>query len=162
MEQVSINRIQLLHPALRTEALQILRECDAALTGRAKVRITQTLRTFPEQAELYAQGRTKPGNIVTKANAGQSIHNYGLALDFCLVIDNKDISWDTKADWDNDRQSDWMEVVSIFKRHGWQWGGDWRTFTDMPHFEKTFGLTWQTCLDRYKAKDFIAGEYVRV
>jgi peptidoglycan L-alanyl-D-glutamate endopeptidase CwlK len=31
-----------------------------------------------------------------------------------------------------------MEIVGIFKRYGWEWGGDWR-FKDDPHFQKTFG-----------------------
>lgn len=97
-------------------------------------------------------GRTKPGRKVTNAKAGQSIHNYGLSLDIVLIIDGKTASWDVKKDWDNDRQSDWMEVVSIFKKYGWSWGGDWRTFKDMPHFEKTFGNTWRTLIKKPKDK----------
>jgi peptidoglycan L-alanyl-D-glutamate endopeptidase CwlK len=33
-----------------------------------------------------------------------------------------------------------MEVVAIFKKYGYAWGGDWR-FKDSPHFEKTFGYS---------------------
>lgn len=39
-------------------------------------------RTMEEQAALYAIGRTSPGKVVTKAKAGQSYHNYGLAFDW--------------------------------------------------------------------------------
>ena len=58
-------------------------------------------------------------------------------------------------DFDKDKQADWMEVVSEFKKVGWSWGGDWRTFKDMPHFEKTKGLTLKQIQDKYKKKDFI-------
>jgi len=114
------------------------------LTGKAACRFSYTLRTFAEQDALYAQGRTKPGAIVTKAKGGQSYHNYGLAVDIVLLVDKdgngtfETASWDTKSDFDGDKKSDWQEVVAIFKRYGWEWGGDWR-FVDAPHFQKTFG-----------------------
>jgi peptidoglycan LD-endopeptidase CwlK len=38
-------------------------------------------RTAKEQNDLYEQGRTKAGHIVTDAKAGHSMHNYGLAVD---------------------------------------------------------------------------------
>jgi peptidoglycan L-alanyl-D-glutamate endopeptidase CwlK len=34
-----------------------------------------------------------------------------------------------------------MECVAIFKKYGWEWGGDWKKFKDAPHFQKTFGYT---------------------
>ncbi len=89
MDKITQQRIQKLHPKVREEVTKIILECDTELTGRAKIRITQTLRTFEEQDELYAIGRTKPGKKVTNAKAGQSIHNYGLAVDICLIIDGK-------------------------------------------------------------------------
>lgn len=146
IDNLSIQRIQKLHPKLRKEAEKILAEINTQLTGRAMCRITFGLRTFNEQQALYDQGRTKPGPKVTNAKPGQSLHNYGLAVDFAFIIDGKVASWDEKKDWDGDKQSDWMEVVRVFKRYGWSWGGDWRSFKDMPHFEKTFGRTWQECL----------------
>ena len=48
-----------------------------------------------------------------------------------------------------------MEVVTEFKKAGWIWGGDWRTFKDMPHFEKTKGLTLKQIQEKYNKKDFI-------
>lgn len=45
------------------------------------------LRSFDEQATLYAQGRTTPGKIVTNARPGFSSHQYGIAVDFCLDAD---------------------------------------------------------------------------
>lgn len=134
--------IVLLHPAVRHKATEAIAEANRRLTGRSQVEINFTLRTIAEQDALYAQGRTTPGKIVTNAKGGQSYHNYGLAFDIDLLIDGKKASWDTQADWDGDKQSDWMEVVAACKLFGWKWGGDWRTFKDMPHFEMTFGYHW--------------------
>jgi peptidoglycan L-alanyl-D-glutamate endopeptidase CwlK len=144
MDQVTLNRIEQLLPSLRDEAGIIYKEICEALKGRAICRFAFTLRSFKLQDELYAQGRTKPGKIVTNAKGGQSYHNYGLAIDIVLLVDKngdgtfETASWQTNVDFDGDGVSDWMEVVKIFKMYGWEWGGDWK-FTDMPHFQKTFG-----------------------
>lgn len=139
MDKITIERIKLLHPKVRDEAMEIYEEICKELTGKAICRFTHTLRTFAEQDALYAQGRTKPGSIVTNARSGSSMHNYGLAIDIVL-IDGKSASWDVKKDFDGDGKSDWMEVVQIFKEHGWVWGGNWK-FYDAPHFEKSFGYS---------------------
>lgn len=103
--------------------------------------ITQGLRTIPEQNGLYAQGRTIKGQIVTNAKGGYSYHNFGVAIDFALLLPDGGVSWDTKRDGDGDGIADWDEVVADAKRLGWEWGGDWHSFTDLPHFEMTFGLS---------------------
>ena len=158
MDKVSQDRIDQLHPSIRLDVSNLIEKINTkVLTGRAKVRIAQGLRTFAEQDALYAQGRTKPGKKVTNAKGGQSIHNYGLAVDIVLILDGKTASWDEKSDFDKDQQSDWIEVVTEFKRAGFSWGGDWRTFKDMPHFEKTSGLSLKQIQDKYKNKDFIKG-----
>ena len=149
-DQKTIDRIKLLHPKLREEAGQIYDEICNALTGRAMCRFSFTLRTFAEQDALFAQGRTKPGSVVTKAKGGLSMHNYGLAIDIVLIIDGKTASWDVKGDYDGDGKSDWMEVVTIFKQHGWEWGGDWK-FYDAPHFQKTFGKSVRDLLALHQA-----------
>lgn len=143
MDKHTKQRIQKLHPTVREEVTKVIEECDTSLTGKAKIRITQGLRTFEEQDALYAQGRTKPGKKVTNAKAGQSIHNYGFAVDICLIIDGKEASWDTAKDWDNDKIADWYECVRIFAKHGWEWGGNWKTFKDMPHFDKRNLNSWK-------------------
>ena len=121
MDKVSQERIAKLHPSVRAEVTKIINDCNAALTGRSQVRISQGLRTIAEQDALFKQ-RPK----VTDAKGGQSVHNYGFAVDIVLIIDGKAASWDTKADWDQDKKSDWMECVEIFKKNGWNWGGDWQ------------------------------------
>jgi peptidoglycan L-alanyl-D-glutamate endopeptidase CwlK len=118
MDKVTLERIKLIHPKLQDELYTIYAEICEALDGRAECRFTHTLRTFSEQDALYAQGRTKPGKVV-------------------LMVGGKAV-WDIKTDYDKDGRSDWMEVVDIFKRYGWEWGGDWKFF-DAPHFQKTLG-----------------------
>ncbi len=142
MDTPTKQRIAKLHPSVREEVTQIIAQCNKTLTGKAKIRITQGLRTYAEQDTMYAQGRITPGRKITNAKGGQSIHNYGFAVDICLIIDGK-ASWETAKDWDNDQVADWYECVKIFALHGWEWGGNWKTFKDMPHFEKRNFNSWR-------------------
>lgn len=159
MDKVTLDRIELLHPALREEAKQIYAEICERLTGRATCRFAYTLRTFAEQDALYNQ---KPK--VTKAKGGQSYHNYGLAVDIVLLLnDGKIASWDTVTDFDGDGLADWQEVVYVFGLFGWDWGGNWKTFPDKPHFQKTFGLTISECLNRHNSGQVIGGtNYIKL
>lgn len=134
--------------AARLEGLQpVIKAAAEALIERSYARgvqiiITQGLRTIAEQDALYAQGRTKPGSIVTNARGGYSNHNFGWAIDFALLLpDGRTVSWDTLRDDDKDSLPDWSEVVEEAKKLGFEWGGDWRTFKDLPHLQMVFGLT---------------------
>lgn len=178
IDQITIKRVETLHPKLVGEGLRIVDIINnERLTGRSKFRCAYGIRTFTEQADLFAQGRTKPGKIVTKARAGMSYHNYGLAMDGVLMVDKdgngtyEAASWDFKKDWDSDLISDWDEVVQVFKEFGWVWGSDWNnngstkdeSFLDAPHFQKTFGLSVRECLDRYNAGKFIPNtKYIKI
>ncbi|HEX8576991.1 MAG TPA: M15 family metallopeptidase [Flavobacterium sp.] len=153
MDKPTKERIGKLHPAVRKEVTEIVEACDKALTGKAKIRITQGLRTIEEQNLMYAQGRTLPGKKITNAKGGQSVHNYGFAVDICLIIDGKTASWDTAKDWDNDGIADWQEVVKVFARFGWNWGGNWNTFKDMPHFDKIGFDNWRTLQPKKRDKE---------
>ncbi|HBJ9169601.1 TPA: N-acetylmuramoyl-L-alanine amidase family protein, partial [Listeria monocytogenes] len=91
--------------------------------------VAQGYRSKAEQNALYAQGRTKPGSVVTNAKGGQSNHNYGVAVDLCLYTsDGKNVIWESTT-------SRWKKVVAAMKAEGFKWGGDWKTFKDYPHFE---------------------------
>jgi len=174
MDKLSVERIQSLHPDLRQIALDVLEECERELKGRAKVRFTFTFRTDAEQDGLYALGRTKVnpdgksaqrpmGFKVTNAKGGQSIHNFGLAIDIALIIDGKTASWNDLHDYDGDMVSDWMECVKIFKKYGFTWGGDWSSFIDKPHFQHTFGLSLKQLQAKRDKKEFTEGtKYVNL
>lgn len=167
-DQVTLDRIKLLHPIVRNEAEEIYKEICEALTGRAICRFAHTVRTFAEQDKLYSFGRTdKSKGVVTKAKGGYSYHNYGLAIDIVLLKDKdgngtfETASWETNVDFDGDGINDWDEIVAIFKRYGWTWGGDWK-FTDKPHFEKTFGMSVMDLLKQYNAKKVDQNNYVTI
>jgi peptidoglycan L-alanyl-D-glutamate endopeptidase CwlK len=136
-----MSKIDTLHPKIRAEVQELVNTINnTILTSNVKMIVTQGLRTFAEQDALYKQVPK-----VTNAKGGQSIHNYGLAFDFCLKKDKTAI-WDTMKDFDGDKHSDWMEIVDLFKSKGYVWGGDFKSIKDAPHFEKSFGNTWKQLL----------------
>ncbi|MBM7554286.1 M15 family metallopeptidase [Thalassobacillus pellis] len=106
-----------------------------------KVVITEGLRSKEEQNALYKRGRSQEGNIVTYAEGGESYHNYGLAIDFALRNDKGKVIWNTAYDGNDNGKSDWMEVVSIAKSLGFEWGGDWERFKDYPHLQLDMGYS---------------------
>jgi len=131
MDKITLERIKLLHPALREEAGKIYADICAAMPAGVVCRFTHTLRTKAEQDALYQLGRSKPGKVVTNAKGGQSFHNYGLAIDFVLLV-NGSVSWAVDKNW--------LAVISIFESYGWESGHHWK-FKDSPHVQKTFGKT---------------------
>lgn len=134
----SAARLTGLHPAVQAAAAALIERSYAC---GVPILITQGLRTMAEQNALYAQGRTRPGSIVTNARGGESYHNYGLAVDFALLLPNgSSVSWDMTRDGDQDGTPDWREVVQQAKAIGFEWGGDWTSFKDYPHLQMSFGL----------------------
>ena len=112
-----------LHPWLNYKLTLLLNQCEKK--GIYLI-ITQGFRSKAEQDNLYAQGRTKPGNIVTNAKGSDysSQHQWGIAFD--IAINEKDIYNAAKI----------KEVAKIAKskKVGLAWGGDWISPVDMPHF----------------------------
>ena len=45
------------------------------------------MRTWDEQKSCMLKGKDEKGKIVTNAKAGDSWHNYGLAIDICILFD---------------------------------------------------------------------------
>ncbi|OKP88384.1 hypothetical protein A3844_08425 [Paenibacillus helianthi] len=140
-----------LHPVLVAATVALIERCYAR---GVNIVITQGLRTIAEQDALYAQGRTKPGQIVTNARGRTSYHNFGLAVDFALLLPNgSSVSWDTARDGDGDKVSDWQEVVKEAKTLGFEWGGDFKSIKDAPHFQMTFGLSTSALRQGYSLKE---------
>jgi peptidoglycan L-alanyl-D-glutamate endopeptidase CwlK len=123
-------RIARLEPVIQSKARALL---DAARAQGIELTVTQGLRTMDEQAALYAQGRTAPGQVVTNAKPGSSWHNFGLAFDVAVVVNGK-------PTWPSD-QTLWDKIGELGKAQGLVWGGDFQSFKDMPHFQYTGGLT---------------------
>jgi len=95
--------------------------------------VTSTYRDNESQAQLYAQGRTAPGKIVTNAGPGDSYHNYRCAIDVVPLLNGK-------PDWDGSHPV-WAEIGRLGKECGLEWAGDWKSFKELAHFQYTNGLT---------------------
>ena len=133
-----------LHPTVREKGFKLIEECHKI---GINIVISQGYRSKADQDKLYAQGRTKPGNIVTNVRGGYSYHNYGLAIDFAVLsADGKTAIWDTNCDLNKNGKKDWYEVGQIGEKLGFEWGGRWTDFVDIPHLQMTFGLTIQQLL----------------
>jgi peptidoglycan L-alanyl-D-glutamate endopeptidase CwlK len=109
-----------------------------------------------QQAVEYGKGRTQAAlnplgyshikaqpNVkqVTNAKPGTSMHQYRLALDYCLLNDKGKDVWTVNADW--------KRAAAIAKKLSFFWGADFQSIYDPPHLEMTFGLT---------VKDLLAGK----
>jgi len=106
-------------------------KCNAFIVGAegmgVPVRVTQTLRTMDQQGKLWAQGRTLPGPIVTKAKPGQSAHNFGMAFDICFA---------GKVPYPPESDPRWEQLGKLGESLGLAWGGRFKKFKDRPHFEQ--------------------------
>ena len=163
METKSIERLRLLHPICRDKAIQAYNQAVSATPVGIHPYIDQTYRSFEESLRDWKKGRNAAGVIINKsevvsnAKPGFSWHNWSLALDFHLIIDNKDY-WPATAK-EALANSYWMVVVNIFKQHGFTSGLDFPgKFKDPPHLEYRGGYTLAKLRALHKSKDFIPGD----
>ena len=114
--------INKLHPRLQKIISQLQEECrkENLFLG-----IGDCFRTVAEQDALYAQGRTKPGSIITNApgSSYSSQHQWGIAFDFYKNVSGH--AYDDDAFF--------QRVGDIGKSLGLGWGGDWSGFVDRTH-----------------------------
>lgn len=102
--------------------------------------IVQDYRTYAQQDAIYAEGRTKPGKIRTKAKGGQSNHNFALAVDVLPVWEDGNLHITGKG-VDEKNVSILKKIANIGKANGLAWGGDWKSIYDPMHFELNTGLS---------------------
>jgi peptidoglycan L-alanyl-D-glutamate endopeptidase CwlK len=143
LQRLNEERLARLHPVVRIRGRAMLDLCAHA---GLSLLVTQGLRTWAEQDALYARGRSVPpkGAIVTNARGGRSYHNFGLAFDV-VVLDSVG-----KADWNPDHPG-WAKAGQAGSSVGLEWGGAWKRFRDLPHFQYTGGLTLARCREIYKS-----------
>lgn len=116
-------------------ARRSLKAIRATLTPGQDVRIISGTRTYAEQDALFRQGRFgNPPPVVTKARGGQSWHNFGLAWDIGLFRGGVFLT----------NSAPYIPLGAPGKVPGVAWGGDWKSFKDVPHFQ--FGTEGKTIL----------------
>ena len=124
--------------------------------------VTQTLRSQEEQAAYYARGRLPLSDvndlyklaglgdisaednkkIVTKAKTvWDSFHAYGRAFDIAVITSDGKVDWDDAADWNSDGLSDWLQLGKLGEQIGLEWGGNFSSMPDFPHFQLREGYT---------------------
>jgi peptidoglycan L-alanyl-D-glutamate endopeptidase CwlK len=114
--------IATLHPQLHAPARKFVL---AAAEQGVTIKLISGLRTYAEQDVLYAKGRTAPGPKVTNARAGYSNHNFGLAFDIGVFSGGKYLP----------ESPLYKTVAHIGKWLGFEWGGDWTSIKDEPHYQ---------------------------
>lgn len=122
VDERSEKLIATLLPELRPMARALVQKAAGA---GITIRVISGLRSYEEQAALYAQGRTAPGTIVTNARAGYSNHNFGIAFDIGVFEGNRYLPESPK----------YKAVGVLGQDLGLEWGGNWKTIVDQPHFQ---------------------------
>ncbi|MBV6474498.1 MAG: hypothetical protein JPMHGGIA_02822 [Saprospiraceae bacterium] len=146
-DQVTLDRIETLHPDIRRTTKEILLRSE--YENGQRLRLTTGWRRQTEQNNLFAQSRTQAqvnaetdawGNplagVVAQPNAqwatgaswGKSYHNYGLAIDV-VGYNNNQIQWN--IDW------------NAYHALGQRFGGT-TVNGDNPHLTLNFGIHWRT------------------
>lgn len=131
-------KLDSLEPEFRVTVEQVIMGAEIA-TGLEWV-ATSCRRTIAEQNNLYAQGRTKPGKVVTKAKGGQSPHNFGLGCDLAPMKDNKI--------WWNAPDIIWKQMADIAVQLGLTAGYYFHSIVDKPHVESK---DWKVVQAKWKA-----------
>lgn len=129
-EEANISAVDPRSEALIATLLPEVRPYARALVQKAtaagiRIKVISALRTYEEQDKLYAQGRTAPGTVVTNAKAGQSNHNFGIAFDVGVFEGNKYLGDSPK----------YKAVGALGIELGLEWGGNWKSIVDQPHFQ---------------------------
>jgi peptidoglycan L-alanyl-D-glutamate endopeptidase CwlK len=121
-------RLRGCHPELKARVLTII----AALARQGhQVVLTQGVRSAAQQQALYAQGRYRPGKVVTNCDGVIKVSNhqvkadgYGHAVDVAWRTTRGDVTW----------EGPWETLGRLAQTHGLIWGGTWR-FRDLCHLE---------------------------
>lgn len=126
----SLKKLEGLHPNLQNFFMELIKISPYDFS------ITQGVRTAEEQNKLYQQGRTVPGKIVTncdgykiKSNHQTKDDGLGHAGDIAVLLNNK-ITWEEKY-----YKEVAMTARILMQKYNVEWGGDWKNFKDLPHFE---------------------------
>lgn len=153
MDERSESNLATLHPEVQERFKLFLEEAQAlAETKGLEYKAICGTRSWDEQAKIYAQGRTAPGKIVTKAPPGHSMHNFGLAIDCGVFRGGKYLdSSEPKA-----ASAMHKAAGELAKAHGIRWGGNFKSIVDEPHFELDTPLKLSQLRDRKKSGEWVS------
>lgn len=149
MDQLTIDRIKTAHPKIRVQLQADYIECNNLLPKGVRLRFAYVYRSPEEQDRLYKQ-RPK----VTNSKAFQSIHQYGLAFDYVILLDKDNNGTFESIDW-NIESNYHKTVVDFFIKKGYNWGGSWKSLKDYPHFQKDYGLDWRAMFNKLNKGEYI-------
>jgi peptidoglycan L-alanyl-D-glutamate endopeptidase CwlK len=133
--KVSLSRLEGVHPdlvAVVKRAIELTTVDFSVLEG---------LRTRARQTELFAQGRTRPGTIVTWTLNSRHFKNPSTSFGHAVDLVPYPVDWNTPAKFD--AIADAMFAAAIELDVAIRWGADWdsdgkrreRGESDSPHFE---------------------------
>ena len=127
---ISSRSLDDLNPRVKDLAQQLIAQCASQSID---LLVTSTYRDNEAQTVLWQKGRSTPGAIVTNAKAGESFHNYRLALDFC-PLENGKCAWNDSAVF--------QHVGEMAEALGMEWAGRWHgNLRELAHVQFTGGLT---------------------
>lgn len=153
MDDRSKTNIATLHPDVQESFKSFLVEAQAlAETRGLEYKVICGTRSWEQQEKIYAQGRTAPGKIVTKAPPGHSMHNFGLAIDCGVFRGGKYL------DESEPKTASGMHKAAgeLAKEHGIRWGGNFKSIVDEPHFEIDTKLSLSQLRDRKKSGEWVS------
>jgi peptidoglycan LD-endopeptidase CwlK len=134
----SETNIATLHPKAQESARKFLKRLK---DGGINARILSGTRTYAEQDALYAKGRTQPGSIVTNAQGGESNHNFAIAWD--IGIFTSDGTYLPESPLYN-------QAAQVGLLPELEWGGNWTTFKDRPHYQLKTNLSIKEVKQRFE------------
>jgi peptidoglycan L-alanyl-D-glutamate endopeptidase CwlK len=147
----SESNIQTLIPSAQREARRFLAKARAGFPNLA-IRILSGTRTYVEQDQLFSKGRNgNPGPIVTHARGGESNHNFGIAWDVGIFDGGRYLTGGTASE-----EKAYRDLAPVAMSPALEWGGDWTSFTDLPHYQMKTGLTLAQVQQRFEAGSAIA------
>ena len=143
---------------------RLIKGVKAANKAGIPLAVFESYRSHERQAYLYAQGRTRDGAIITRARAGRSWHQYGIAADLVLIVDGR---------WTWEHEELYVKAGPFLEKCGLQWlGRDPKRF-ELVHYQLPIDLSvyevesiyrsggmlavWQRFNDRYGDKELWKG-----
>lgn len=123
LSAISLMRLKGVHPKLVELVLAAIK------TSPIDFRVDYGVRTAQEQFALFKAGRSKCDGKTKKSNHQVKPDGYGYAVDLLPLP----IEWNNKQAFKT--LASHIKETAKKMNIRIQWGGDWTSFVDMPHYE---------------------------